>query len=66
MLLIICKGELKLKLTKHCVLATRVNNEEANSNNINFNIKDTKLIVPIVTLSKKDNQKLSEHLNKGF
>ena len=36
---------------------------DANSNNIIFAIKDTKLFVPVVTLSAKDNQKL---LSKGF
>ena len=42
--LINCKVELKLEWTKHCVLATAcVENAEANSNNIIFTIKDTKL-----------------------
>ena len=31
-----------------------------------FTIKDTKLYVPVVTLSGKDNQKLSKLLSKGF
>ena len=31
-----------------------------------FTIKDTKLYVLIVTLSAKDNQKLSKHLSKGL
>ena len=29
-------------------------------------IKDTKLYVPVVTLSARDNQKLSNLLSKGF
>ena len=29
-------------------------------------MKDTKLYVPVVTLSAKDNQKLSKSLSKGF
>ena len=31
-----------------------------------FFIKDTKLFVPVVTLSAKDNQKLSKLLSKGL
>ena len=34
--------------------------------NIIFTIKDTKLYVPVVTLSVKDTQKLLKHLSKGF
>ena len=34
--------------------------EDDNSNNIIFSIKDTKLYVPVVTLSARDNQKLSK------
>ena len=34
--------------------------------NFFFTIKDTKLYVPVVTLSAKDSQKLSEPLSKGF
>ena len=33
---------------------------------INFIIKDTKLYVPLVTISARDNQKLSKLLSKGF
>ena len=65
--LIDCKVELKLKWTKYCVLpaagADNVNN--INSNNIIFTIKDTKLYVPVVTLSARDNQRLSKRLSKG-
>ena len=43
-----------------------VNNKETSSNNIIFTIKDTKLYVPVVTLTAKDNQKLSKWLSKGF
>ena len=42
------------------------NNADANSNNIIFTIEDTKLYVPVVTLSAKDNQKLSKCFSKGF
>ena len=41
-------------------------NTNANPNNIIFTIKDTKLYVLVVTLSAKDNQKLSKVLRKGF
>ena len=50
--LINCKIELKLRWTKRCVLlATGADNVDANSNNIILTIKDTKLYVPVVTLS---------------
>ena len=39
---------------------------DANLNNIIFTIKDTKLYVPVVTLSGKDNQKLRKILSKEF
>ena len=52
-----CKIELKLKWTKSCVLsATGPHNDNAASNNIFLTIKDTKLYIPVVTLSAKDNQ----------
>ena len=62
--LINCKFELKLWWTKHCVLSN--NYDGTNSNNIIFTIKDTKLYVPFVTLSAKENQNLSRILSKGF
>ena len=37
-----------------------------NSNNIIFTIKDTKLYVPVVILSARDNLKLSKIVSKGF
>ena len=66
MSLINCKIRLKLKWTKYCFLsAAGADNVDANSNNIIFTIKDTKLYIPVVTLSARDNQKLSK-LSKGF
>ena len=59
------KVELKLKYTKYCVLsAAGAHNANANPSNIIFTIKDTELYVTVVTLSPKDNQKLSKHLSK--
>ena len=39
---------------------------KSNPDNIIFTIKDTKLYFPVVTLSVKDNEKLSKLLSKGF
>ena len=68
--LINCRVESKLKWPKYCVLSVGGNenniNEDVNANNIIFAIKDTKLYVPVVTLSARDNQKLSKRLSKGF
>ena len=41
-------------------------NDGVNANNVIFTIKDSKLYVPVVTLSARDNQKLSKLLSKGF
>ena len=70
--LIKCKAELKLKWTKYYVLSAagnksdNDNDNDDNSKNIIFMIKDTKLYVSFVTLSARDNQKLSKLLSKGF
>ena len=65
--LINCKVELKLERAKHCVLSAGSNdNDNDQSDNIIFDIKDTKLYVPVGTLSVKDNQKLSKVLTKRF
>ena len=42
------------------------NNTDANSNNFTFTIKDTKPYISVVTLSAKNNQKLSKFLSKGL
>ena len=55
-----------------CVLSAAGNENQSdkdNNNNVNniiFTIKDTQIYVPVVTLSAKDNQKLSKLLSKGF
>ena len=41
-------------------------NFNKNPDNIIFTIKDTKLFVAIITLSAKDNQKISIFFSKGF
>ena len=46
--------------------AAVADNDNADSNDNIFTIKDTKLYVPVVTLSAKDNQKLSKLLSKEF
>ena len=51
--LINCKVELSLKRIGNCVLTTA-----ANANNATFQITDTKLYVPVITLSAEDNVKL--------
>ena len=64
-----CRTELKLKWTKYCVLSVNGNdnvNDNANANNIIFPIKDTKLSVPVVTLSATDNQRFSKLLPNEF
>ena len=67
--LISFKVELKLKWTRYCVLSHGGNdnfiNGNNNANNIIFTSKDTKLHVSVVTLSARDNQKLSKLLSKG-
>ena len=73
MSLINCKVELKLKWTKYCVLsaagADNVNgnvNDNIYGNNVIFTINDTKSYVLVMTLSARDNQKLSKPFSKGF
>ena len=54
MLLIKCKVELKLRLTKCCVLAVTANDiYNGNPNRIIFTTQDKKLYDPVVTLSTK-------------
>ena len=65
--LINCKIELKLKYTHCCVLSANGNdNDNDDPDNISFTVKETKLYVPIVTLSAKDNQNLPKPLSKKF
>ena len=56
--LINCKLELSLNWTERCILTV--------ANTATLKITDTKLYVPIVTLSAEDNVKLSKLLSKEF
>ena len=57
--LINCKIKLNLTWKKECVLSTA-------GDDAVFIINDTKLYVPVVTLSKEDNKDFNEQQNKGF
>ena len=59
MSLINCKIKLNLSWKKECVLSTGAGEAV-------FIINDTKLYVPVVTLSKEDNKNFIEQQNKGF
>ena len=57
--LVNCKIKLNLTWKKECVLST-------DDGNAVFIINDTKMCVPVVTLSKEDNKDFIEQLGKGF
>ena len=59
MSLINCKIKLNLTWKKECVLST-------DAGDAVFVINDTKMYVPVVTLSKEDNKDFIEQQNKGF
>ena len=59
MLFINCKIQLELNWTKNCVMSNF-------AGETTFKIRNTKLYVPIVTLSTEDNINLTKQLNKGF
>ena len=60
-----CEIELILTWSKNCVLAdmTEANNPQSG---LELQITDTKLRVPVVTLSKENDKKLLEQLKSGF
>ena len=69
MLLIYCKVELSLKWIENCALTTAeigANGDATGAVGATFKIIDTKLYVPVVTLSAEDNVKLVKQLNEGF
>ena len=59
MLLINCKVSLRLTWSSTCVITNSTGEGK-------FEITDTKLYVPLVTLSTQDNGKLLEQLKSGF
>ena len=77
MLLINCGASLILTCSGNCVITNQAK-RDANPNaepavagisnpaSAKFKIKDTKLYVPVVTLSTKDDNKFLEHLKSGF
>ena len=65
--LINCKVELSLKWVENCVLTTAAigaNATATGADSATFKIADTKLSVPVVTLSTEDNVKLVKQLNE--
>ena len=70
-----CEIELILTWSKNCVLADMTVRDAGNNNDppaivaptgLEFQIKDTKLYVPVVTLSTENDKKLLEQLKSGF
>ena len=67
--LINCKIHLELNWNNNCVMYgadTYACGDNANNREKTFKRTSTKLYVPIVTLSTKDNVNLTKQLNKGF
>ena len=67
--LINCKINLELNCNNNCVIYgadTYVGGDNANNRETTFKITSTKLYVPVVTLSTKDNVNLTKIVNKGF
>ena len=66
-----CEVELILTWSKNCVLTDMTVNADANpaivaTSGATFKIKDPKLYVPVVTLSKENDTKPLEQLKPGF
>ena len=61
--LVNCKIDLELTWHKDCIISSA---DATASQVVSFMITDTKLYVPIVTLSTKDNTNLTKQLNEGF
>ena len=60
--LISCEVNLMLTLSANCVIVSTDRADQIAT----FAITDTKLFVPLVTLSTQDNAKLLEQLKSGF
>ena len=63
MTLVNCKIDLELTWHKGCMISNAI---AAANHVVSFMITDTKLYVPVVTLSTKDNTNLTKQLNEGF
>ena len=61
-----CKIHLELNWNKNYVMYGDDDNAGGNNREATFQIKSTKLYVPIFTLSTKDNVDLTKQLNEGF
>ena len=61
--LVNCKMDLELTWHKDCMISSA--NAAANRV-VSFMITNSKLYVPIITLSTKDNTNLTKQLNEGF
>ena len=64
-----CKIYLELNWNSNCVMYgadTYAGGDNANNRETTFKITNTKLHVPIVTFSTKDNVNLTKQLNGGF
>ena len=66
MSLINCKIHLELNWNNNYVMYGNDDNAGGNNREATFQIISTKLYVPIVTLSTKDNVNLTKQLNEGF
>ena len=64
--LISCKIHLELNWNKNCVMYGADNHEGGNDRETTFKLTSTKLYVPIVIISTKDNVNLTKQLNEGF
>ena len=67
--LINCNIHLELNWSNNCVMYgadTYAGGDNANNREATFQITSTKLYVPVVTLSTKDNINLKKQLNEGF
>ena len=76
MLLINCQINLILTWSENCVLTNKTTDTDPdadpaviavkNPTNAKFKMTDTKVYVPVVTLSNEDDNKLLEQLKTGF
>ena len=61
--LVNCKIDLELTWHRVCIISSE---NAAGGQVVSFMITNTKLYVPVVTLSTKDNNNLTKQLNDGF